>query len=89
MDDRIAKGIIEIKNRESARIGGIVSVSGFGEDYVMLETTQGRLVVEGDGLRIESLSKEDGVVEISGRIDGAAYSDPKMHTGLISRFVSK
>jgi hypothetical protein len=55
----------------------------------MLETTQGRLVVEGDGLRIESLSKEDGVVEISGRIDGAAYSEPKMRTGLFSRFVSK
>lgn len=89
MEEKIAKGIIEIKNRESARISGIVSVSGFGEDYVTLETTQGRLIVEGDGLRIESLSKEDGVVEISGRIDGAAYSEPRMRVGLLSRFISK
>ena len=89
MEENVAKSVLEITNRESAQVSGVISVSGFGEDYVAIETTLGRLIIEGEGMRIESLSKEDGVVYISGRIDNAGYSNVKARAGLFSRFSVK
>ena len=89
MDDRTAHGILEIKDRKQVRVLGVGAVLGFGDDYVALETALGRLVIEGEKMKIENLSKEDGAIEIVGKIDGIAYSEPKVRSGLFSKFVSK
>ena len=52
MEENVAKSVLEITNRESAQVSGVISVSGFGEDYVAIETTLGRLIIEGEGMRI-------------------------------------
>ena len=88
-EEKNLHGALEIKDRKQVRVSGVNSVVGFGEDYVALETTLGRLVIEGEGMKIENLSKDDGSVDISGKIFTAAYSSEKVRSGFLSRFVSK
>ena len=78
-------GTLIIKDRQSLTLDEVKNVIGFDEGYVSLETTSGKVAIEGDGLKIESLSKENGVILISGRIDGILYSDEKISKGVFSR----
>lgn len=68
---------VNIKSRKEVSVSGINSISGFGEDYVILETECGRLEIEGEEMRIESLSKEEGIVCIKGKVNSLYYSQPK------------
>ena len=89
MDDMTTHGMLEIRDRKAVRVLGVESVLGFGDDYVALETSLGRLVIEGEKMKIENLSKENGAIEIVGKINGIAYSEPKVRIGFFSRFVTK
>ena len=59
------------------RLSGVKNVRAFDEDYVTLETDVGKINVEGKELRIESLSKDKGDIEIVGNITGVYYSEDK------------
>ena len=76
---------VAINDRRSVRIDSVTNVSGFDEGYVSLDTEMGRIIVEGEGLKIMSLSKENGMIEISGRISGVYYSGEKERRGLLHR----
>ena len=89
MDGREAHGVLEIVNRKEVRVGGVKSVLGFGDDYVALETSLGKLIIEGEGMKIENLSKDDGLIEITGKVNNAGYSEQKTRQGLLARFTSK
>ena len=80
------ESILEIKDRKRVKVTGVISVLGFGEDYVTVETELGRLVIEGEKMKIESLSKEEGAVDISGIISSAYYSEIKKGEKLFSKF---
>lgn len=87
MDDtKNVKQTLTVNNREELRLDGVINVEGFDEGYVSLSTTAGRAVVEGTNLKIESLTKEDGTILISGKIDGVMYSDEKIRSGFFSKF---
>jgi hypothetical protein len=59
---------------------------GFDSDYVLLESSLGRITVEGDELAIESLLKDSGEVLIIGRISGLFYSqDGSGRKGIFGR----
>ena len=79
------KQTLTVNNREELRLDGVANVEGFDEGYVSLSTAGGRVVVEGKGLKIEALTKDDGVVFISGKIDGVFYSDEKARSGIFSK----
>ena len=70
-----------VKNRECLTLSGVINVEGFAEDYLTLKTELGDVVVEGHGLKIESLTKENGEIFIIGRIDGVYYKDQKSEKG--------
>ena len=40
---------------------------------------------EGSNLKIESLTKEDGVITVSGSISGVFYKTDKVKSGIFSR----
>ena len=78
--------ILTLLNREKLSINGITRVLGFDSDYVLLESSHGRITVEGDELAIESLLKESGEVLIIGRISGLFYSqDGSGRKGIFGR----
>lgn len=68
---------LSVKDRNKITLNGVTNVLSFEEDYVTLETGEGKICIEGGGLKIESLSREGGEIEITGRIDGVFYSKAK------------
>ncbi len=66
-----------LKNREALTIDSVKSVETFDSEGVTLSTALGNFIVEGENLRIESLSKEDEKIYIVGKITGMYYTtDP-------------
>ena len=74
-----------VRERKNVTIDGVENVLGFDESYVSLMTVAGRIVVEGQGLKIESLSKENGEISIIGKIDGVLYAEEKGAKGILAR----
>ena len=66
-----------IIDRRELCINGIDRVLGFDDDYVLLDSKEGRITIEGAGLSIESLEKESGELIIKGKISAVIYSDAK------------
>ena len=75
--DEIKHTGLSVKERNRITLNGVINVASFDEGYVTLETSEGRICIEGVGLKIESLSREGGEIEITGRIDGVFYSKLK------------
>lgn len=76
---------LSVKDRNRITLNGVSNVLGFDEAYVTLETSEGKICIEGGGLKIESLSREGGEIEITGRIDGVFYSRNKKAKSTIGK----
>ena len=75
------------ENRDGIKIRGVSEVLSFDDGGVALETQLGNMAVEGEGLRVTTLNTDEGVVEITGKINGVYYYDarPTAKRGLFSR----
>ena len=80
------KGRLTVTDRRLISIDGVEAVLSFEEDYLSLETSLGSLSVEGEGLKIENLSKDKGQILIRGRIDGVYYTKEKPRKKLFGGF---
>jgi sporulation protein YabP len=87
MDISDTKQTLTVKDRGEVTVDNVRNVVGFDESYVTLETEMGKITVEGGGMRIESLTRDDGKIEIKGRIDGVYYSTDKVRHGLFKRML--
>ena len=56
-------------------MNGIERVLGFDDNYVLLESKEGRITIEGSNLAIEGLIKESGEIEINGKISAVIFSN--------------
>ena len=65
------------ENRDGIKIRGVSEVISFDDSGVALETSLGNMAVEGEGMRVTTLNTDDGIVEISGRINGVYYYETK------------
>ena len=63
--------------REGIKIDGVCEVLSFDEFGVMLDTTSGRMAIEGENLHVTVLNITDGRVVVEGRINGVYYIDDK------------
>ena len=77
-------GTLTIKDRRSATLDGVKNIESFDENYISLDTKQGRVIIEGSGLKIESLSRDNGAIYITGNISGAYYSGEKASRGVFA-----
>lgn len=75
---------LTVKERNRLSLNGVSNIESFDEGYITLETSDGRICIEGQGLKIESLSREGGEIQITGKIMGVFYSDKKKNTGRFS-----
>ena len=86
MDDtKVLKGNLTVKDRKSVSLDCVSNIEGFDDTYISLSTALGRTVIEGKGLKVESLSKESGSIYITGHINAIYYSEPKASRPLLSR----
>ena len=74
-----------ITNREKILVSGVMNVECFGEEYLTLNTTQGQLTIEGENLKIESLTKENGEILITGKICGLFYREERSEKGFLRK----
>lgn len=66
---------IHVKNREEMEITGVEDVLSFDAEEIILNTSQGLLLLKGDELHVSRLSLDQGEVDVDGRIISVAYSD--------------
>lgn len=70
---------LTISNRKTALITGVNDVLAFDLNEILLETSQGMLMIKGSDLHVKRLSLEKGEVDIEGTIDSFVYSDIAPH----------
>ena len=66
---------VQMVGRTSALFTGILDVLSFDVAEILLETSEGMLLVKGKDLHVNRLTLEKGEVDIEGRIDSLVYSD--------------
>lgn len=77
--------VLQMDNREKLRISGVSDVSGFDESSVVLETDMGELEIRGEGLHIDKIDLDAGVLEMRGRINELCYEERTAQGSLWTR----
>lgn len=89
MEERSVKLVhrLILESRNKAFMTGIKECISFDVAQVVLETTEGRLVIKGDNLHVTRLALEKGEADVEGEIAGIIYSKPakKSEDSLLSR----
>ena len=77
MDQNKSDRSISIKNCESVNLNGVNHIIGFDEKCLSLSCDFGRVIIDGEDLKVESLIKENGEISLTGKIKGIYLSDEK------------
>lgn len=70
-----------LSDRKSLEISGVTDVMSFDESGAVLQTTNGILAIDGEGLHVTKLDINNGNVRIDGKINGLFFSDRKEQKG--------
>ena len=71
------KHTVLITDRKQVEIDGVECVSSLDDDHISMETTKGRIIVEGTDLKLENLEKANGNVIVIGNISSVLYVEKK------------
>lgn len=80
--------MLTLEGRTHARVSGVMTVSCFNEQEIVLETSEGEIALLGQGLHIGQLDLDEGELDVTGEIAGIEYNGPvrkKERRGLFSR----
>lgn len=72
------KHSITIQERNRVVVTGVVDVYSFDETQVDLETVQGMLLIQGEGLHITRLSLDKGDLDLEGSIYNIVYHEDQI-----------
>ena len=62
-----------IDNRSKINVTGVNKVVSSNAKCIMLDTVNGKMVIEGENLHIDKLNVDDGTFDASGTINTAKY----------------
>ena len=68
---------LTLSERKSLTMTGVTEVVSFEESAVVLVTSLGTLTVQGQGLKLKTLSLEGGQVAVDGQISALVYEEPR------------
>lgn len=77
--------LITIKNCNSILLDGVNHIIGFDEKCIILSCDFGRVVIEGDALKVDSLLKETGEISIVGKFAGLYFSEEKHKENILKQ----
>lgn len=66
---------VSMSGRRTAFLSGVEDVLSFDDKEILLETTEGVLMIRGEELHVNRLSVEKGEVDIEGRLISLSYSE--------------
>lgn len=70
-----------LEDRRRLSVSGVEEVESFDENTIIMDTSQGTLVVRGENLHIEKLSLDGGDLKVEGDIDALTYEDSRRDKG--------
>ena len=76
---------VSMDDRCRLSVTGVDDVESFDEATIIMNTSQGNLIVRGSGLHMEKMSLETGEVLLSGRVDSLDYEDTPEARGFFAR----
>ena len=68
---------LNLNERSQLTMTGVTEVVSFDENTVVLQTSLGLLIVQGDRLQLKTLSLEGGQVAVDGHITALSYEEPR------------
>lgn len=66
---------LEMVNRKSLSLTGINDVISFDMNQVLLESTQGMLLIKGKDLKVSKIQIESGEADVEGEVESLIYSE--------------
>lgn len=76
---------LTLTEREQLTMTGVTEVVSFDESCVVLQTGLGTLSVQGQELKLKTLSLEGGQMEVDGKIAALIYEEPRPTGGWVRR----
>ena len=86
MDEKQAQGTAHRVMIQGRHSGTMLS---FDLNEIVLQTTQGMLMIRGQELHMNRLTLEKGEVDIEGKIDSFVYSEQKGENGKDTSFLGR
>ena len=68
---------LSLADRKKLTMTGVMEVVSFDDTAVVLETSLGTLVVQGQGLQLKTLSVDGGQVAVEGYVSALLYEEPR------------
>ena len=68
---------LQLNERTSLTMTGVAEVVSFDENTVVLQTSLGLLVSQGQQLQLKNLTLEGGQVAVEGNIRALSYEEPR------------
>ena len=68
---------LTLNERKNLTMTGVTEVMSFDESAVVLKTSLGLLTVQGQGLKLKTLSLEGGQVAVDGDVSALVYEQPR------------
>lgn len=67
-------GNLILENRAKLSISAVSDVESYDDKRIVLRVGESRLIIEGSGLKINSVNVEDGEASITGQVDSCEYT---------------
>lgn len=79
MDEKLQNKVhsVELKERKALYMTGILDVQSFDPEEVILESTEGNLIIKGSGLHVSRLNLDKGEMDIDGNFNSIVYAQGK------------
>ena len=68
---------LQLNDRQNLTMTGVSEVVSFEETAVVLQTSLGLLIVQGQGLQLKTLSLDGGQVAVDGTISALVYQEQR------------
>ena len=68
---------LQLNERRQLTMNGVTEVVSFEDSAVVLQTSLGTLIVQGQELQLKTLSLEGGQVAVDGHVTALIYEDPR------------
>jgi sporulation protein YabP len=76
---------IVLADRQRLTVSGVEGVESFDEATIVLTTSEGSLIVRGEGLHIEKLSLDGGDLLVEGTVESLTYEEEEPRQSLFGR----
>ena len=80
---------VKLYNREKVELTGVIKILNLNSEEFLLETTLGKVFVEGKDLEMNKIEQELGNLTITGIIDTITYNDKAKEEKKKESFFSK